>query len=99
MSSNDNKPGIHIAWKTVTYRSVMLMVLAGMIVAQIKVLRAQETAQALRARILAHLAHEAQPELADVRVVRSPADFDPMMPPYVTAFLRHVWREDRTDGA
>jgi hypothetical protein len=74
-------------------------VLAGMIVAQIKVLRAQETAQALRARILAHLAREAQPELADLRVVRSPADFDRMMPPYVTAFLRHVWKEARTDGA
>ncbi len=29
MSSN-NKPGIHIAWTTITYRSVMLMVLAGL---------------------------------------------------------------------
>jgi hypothetical protein len=42
-------------------------------------------------RILAHLAREAQPELAGVRIVRSPADFDPMMPPFVTAFLTHVW--------
>ena len=45
----------------------------------------------LRARILAHLAREAQPELADIRIVRGPADFDPMMPPFVTAFLTHVW--------
>ena len=28
--SADNKPGIHIAWKTVTYRSVLLMILAGL---------------------------------------------------------------------
>jgi len=31
--------------------------------------------------------------------VRSPADFYRMMPPYVTAFMRHVWKEARTDGA
>jgi len=30
--SSKNKPGIHIAWKTVTYRSVLLMVLAGVVV-------------------------------------------------------------------
>ncbi len=29
MSSQTRKPGIHIAWKTVTYRSVALMVVAG----------------------------------------------------------------------
>lgn len=28
MSSNDRKPGLHIAWTTVTYRSVALMILA-----------------------------------------------------------------------
>jgi 8-oxo-dGTP pyrophosphatase MutT (NUDIX family) len=66
-------------------------VLAGARVAQIKILRAQETAGSLRGRILAHVARDAQSELADVRVVRSPADFDRMMPPYVTAFLMHVW--------
>jgi 8-oxo-dGTP pyrophosphatase MutT (NUDIX family) len=66
-------------------------VLAGARVAQIKILRAQEAAGSLRGRILAHVARDAQSELADVRVVRSPADFDRMMPPYVTAFLMHVW--------
>ena len=30
--SSANKPGIQIAWKTVTYRSVMLMILAGLAV-------------------------------------------------------------------
>jgi 8-oxo-dGTP pyrophosphatase MutT (NUDIX family) len=66
-------------------------VLAGARIAQIKVLRAQETAVLLRRRILEHLAGQAQPELADVRVVRGPADFDRMMPSYVKAFLLHVW--------
>ena len=32
MSSQTRKPGIHIAWKTVTYRSVALMVMAGAVV-------------------------------------------------------------------
>jgi 8-oxo-dGTP pyrophosphatase MutT (NUDIX family) len=68
-----------------------ITVLAGPRIAQVKMLRARETAAALRARILAHLAHEEEPELADVRIVRGPADFDPMMPPFVTAFLTHVW--------
>ncbi len=66
-------------------------VLAGPRIAQMKRLRARETAAELRRRILANLAHEPQPELVDIRIVRSPADFDPMMPPFVTAFLRHVW--------
>jgi len=29
VSSSTRKPGIHIAWTTVTYRSVALMILAG----------------------------------------------------------------------
>jgi 8-oxo-dGTP pyrophosphatase MutT (NUDIX family) len=66
-------------------------VLAGPRIAQMKRLRVRETAADLRARILANLAHEPQPELDDIRIVRGPADLDPMMPPFVTAFLRHVW--------
>ena len=34
-----------------------------------------------------HLARERQPELADIRIVRGAADFDPAMPRFVTAFL------------
>ena len=71
-----------------------ITVLAGPRIAQVKMLRVRETAAALRARILVHLASEAQPELADVRIVRGPADFDPMMPPFVTAFLTHVWAQN-----
>jgi 8-oxo-dGTP pyrophosphatase MutT (NUDIX family) len=60
-------------------------------IAMVKVLQARETAAVLRSRILAHLAQETQPELADIRIVRGPADLDPMMPPYVTAFLTDAW--------
>lgn len=62
-------------------------------IAHFKVLHTRETAAALRARILAHLAREREPELADVRVVRGPADLDPMMPAVVSAFLTHVWSQ------
>jgi hypothetical protein len=60
-------------------------------IAHFKLLHARENAGALRARILAHLAREAAPELADVRIVRGPVDLDPMMPAAVIAFLTHVW--------
>jgi len=66
-------------------------VLGGVVVAHMKLLRAHETASELRARILDHLAREAVPELADIRIVRGPADLDPMMPPFVISFLRHIW--------
>lgn len=56
-------------------------------IAHIKVLRSNEGAEVLRARVLAHLARERQPELSGIRIVRSPADFDPMIPRFVTAFL------------
>jgi len=52
-------------------------------------------ASALRDRIRAFLATQEAPELADVRIVRGPADFDPMMPPFVTTFLNEAWRTDR----
>lgn len=61
----------------------------GPLTVHIKVLRASDTAAAVRARILDLLAHEKQPELADIRIVRDAGDFDPMMPGYVTAFLAH----------
>jgi 8-oxo-dGTP pyrophosphatase MutT (NUDIX family) len=48
-------------------------------------------AEAVRQTILRHLAADAEPELADIRIVRSPRDFDPMMPHFVTAYLSHVW--------
>ena len=59
--------------------------------AMIKLLDVRATADELRARILVHLARESKPELAGIRIVRGRADLDPMMPPFVTAFLEHQW--------
>jgi 8-oxo-dGTP pyrophosphatase MutT (NUDIX family) len=59
--------------------------------AMMKPLDAPDTAERLRERILAHLAREAEPELAGIRIVRGPADLDAMMPPFVIAFLNEMW--------
>ena len=76
-----------------------ITVLAGPRIAQMKMLRARAPAEALRERILAHLRSEAQPELADIRIVRGPPDLDPKMPPFVAAFLSHIWNgwSERTE--
>ncbi len=66
-------------------------VLTGPRIAMVKVLQSADKAEALRARILRHLAREAEPELADMVIVRGPADLDRRMPPYVTAFLSKYW--------
>jgi 8-oxo-dGTP pyrophosphatase MutT (NUDIX family) len=63
------------------------MVVDGPLIAQIKVFRSGESANALRERVLAHLASEPHPELSGVRIVRKLADVDPAMPRFVTAFL------------
>jgi 8-oxo-dGTP pyrophosphatase MutT (NUDIX family) len=62
-------------------------VIDGGCIALIKVLHADDSANDLRARVEGHCACARQPELADIRMVRSAADFDPSMPRYVTAFL------------
>jgi 8-oxo-dGTP pyrophosphatase MutT (NUDIX family) len=67
-----------------------ICVVHGGLIVQIKLMRSPRSADELRARILAHLASEKQPELSDIRIVRGPQDFDPAMPRFVTAFLaRH----------
>jgi 8-oxo-dGTP pyrophosphatase MutT (NUDIX family) len=66
-------------------------VFAGARIALLKIARVREDAAALRARILAHLARQPQPELADIRIVRGPADLTPAMPPFVGAFLARIW--------
>ena len=65
------------------------MVTDGNLIAMIKTLCSRDSADALRARMLAHLTSEEQPELSDIRIVRGLADFDPAMPRFVTAFLRY----------
>lgn len=62
----------------------------GGLIVQVKALRSTESAEDLRARMLAHLRREKQPELSDIRIVRGPGDFVPAMPRFVTTFLaRH----------
>jgi 8-oxo-dGTP pyrophosphatase MutT (NUDIX family) len=66
-------------------------VVDGQRMALMRVLRTHAPANELQARIRAHLASEEQPELADVHIVRGPADFDPMMPAYMVAYLEHAF--------
>jgi 8-oxo-dGTP pyrophosphatase MutT (NUDIX family) len=65
-------------------------VAAGPRLALMKVLAADVPALELQRRMRDFIAREERPELADVRIVRGPDDFDPMMPPFVTAFLQHI---------
>lgn len=70
-------------------------VLAGPWIAHMQLLQARQPADALRRRMLDHLARQSHPELADIRIVRGPADLDSMMPPFAVGYLRHIWRSDR----
>jgi hypothetical protein len=66
-------------------------VIAGQRIALMQLLQARATAADLRARVRGHIAREAKPELADVRFVRGRADLDPMMPPFITAYLSYLF--------
>ncbi len=65
---------------------------AGVRLALIRLLTAPAPALELQRKVRDHIARERIPELADLRVVRGPADFDPMMPAFVTAYLSHWFR-------
>ncbi len=65
------------------------LVFEGSLIAAIKVMRLPLAAAPLRARILENMARERQPELADIRIVRGPADFDSAMRGFAKAFLAH----------
>ena len=67
-------------------------VLAGPRLAMLKPVRSPLAADELRARIRAHIAAEAHPELADARIVRGPADLDPMMPEFIQDYLLEMWK-------
>jgi hypothetical protein len=56
-----------------------------------KIVTAPQPAEELRERILQHLASQPQPELADIHIVRGPADLDRRIPLFVSVFLRHIW--------
>ncbi len=66
-------------------------------IALFRVVRSAEPAALLRARILDNLGSIADEELADMRIVRSPADYDPQMTGYVTAYLDDFWRRQAPD--
>src|SRR4051812_12123753 len=55
----------------------------GQRLALMKLVQAHGDAVSLQARIRAFLASQQQPELADIRIVRTVHDLDPRMPPYV----------------
>lgn len=63
-------------------------VLAGPLIGLLKPMRARDTAEGLRERIRAHIATQADPELADTFVARGPADIHSMMPGFIQTFLR-----------
>jgi len=76
-----------LAMEDLTPEPGWTMVVDGALIAQIKVLRARESAKVLHDRIIAFLSREKKPELTDIRVVYGPGDFDQTMPRFVTAFL------------
>lgn len=65
------------------------LVIDGSLICVAKVMRSPLTAEPLRAQILETLARERQPELSDIRIMRTEADFDPMMRGFAKAFLAH----------
>ena len=66
-------------------------ILDGPRIALLRVVRIAEPAEALRRRILANFASVAEPELVDMHIVRSRADYVPGMTAYVTAYLDDIF--------
>jgi NUDIX domain len=79
----DVEPG----WTTVVDRQLIV---------HIKTLRSALGGDDLCARMLAHLASEQQPELANIYIVRGRRDYVPAMPPYVTTFLNEFFGRRRS---
>ena len=69
-------------------------VLAGPRIALMKPIEVPRPADELAQEMRRHLAKERAPELSDIRIVRSTADFTPKMPSVVTAYLSHIWGPD-----
>ncbi|WKA27332.1 NUDIX hydrolase [Bradyrhizobium roseum] len=59
----------------------------GPAVAMIRILRVDMPGEALRARIVANLASQREPELSAIHIVRGRGDLTAAMPRFVTAFL------------
>ena len=65
------------------------------IFALIKRLRARESADQLRSRILRHLATERLPELNDIHLISGPPDVHHRILPFVVAYLQDTWRHGK----
>jgi 8-oxo-dGTP pyrophosphatase MutT (NUDIX family) len=63
----------------------------GQFVALMKRVMVNESAEQVRATIMHHLANEAQPEFTTVRIVRRPADVDPVTPRFFAQYLMAEW--------
>lgn len=61
------------------------------LIALLKPMRASETADQLRERIMDHIASEQEPELSGAAIVRSLADLNAKMPAFVQTFFRAVY--------
>ncbi|HVV61447.1 MAG TPA: NUDIX hydrolase [Pseudolabrys sp.] len=70
-------------------------VIAGPMIAQIKVLRSWDNAASLQARIREHIARDPKAELAGTSTARGLKDLTPSMPDFVTAFLKYRWAGNR----
>ena len=62
-------------------------VVTGASIAMMRILDTAMSGEAMRARIEANLARQAQPELAAIHLVRGLGDLSPAMPRFVTAFV------------
>jgi 8-oxo-dGTP pyrophosphatase MutT (NUDIX family) len=66
-------------------------VLSGARIGLMRPLRVEEDCEKLAARIRAFIAHEKEPELEDIIVVRGPADLVPEIPDFVRAYIESEW--------
>lgn len=74
------------------------IVRAGGLLGFMRLVRLRMTAEETRARILAHLAQERQPELADVVIARGPDDLEEaLMPAVVPIFLQDAFASAGAD--
>jgi hypothetical protein len=66
---------------------------SGAAIAMIRILQVDMSGEALRARILANLARQTQPELAAIHLVRGRGDLTAAMPRFVSAFIEQQFPE------
>jgi 8-oxo-dGTP pyrophosphatase MutT (NUDIX family) len=78
LTPTDYRPAAH--WDCVA---------VGASLALTRVLHIDASGETVRARILAHLARQAQPELIAIHLVRNKRDLSAAMPRFVTAFVEH----------